>query len=215
MRWHPNALTNRREPYWTRHQPPTRRCGVYEVLALPTAKVRRYLAVHEAGHVIAGLATGHTLIRATIGTAYERPAGINHTIDTWAQWAPPHAWEAYAIRCAGGERAQDQWLRKRRLWTPERAWATEALACSDREDAAEMGRRFEPHVAITWGGNGEVPQRWRQVDWSKIQALTDELLTQRWDDVLAVAAALDDRGTLTGADVQKLLTTYRALHGKL
>jgi hypothetical protein len=135
-------------------------------------------AVHEAAHAT---------IARLLGVPVRRV-----TRDGTLCWVEPGSIEAHqkqAIVCLAGPRAERRFVRAQngqRMTTDERyeLWAT----CwrKDRRHADE-------HLAAS------------NVDEDTARKTTSRLVLEHWDVILRVAAALDERGELTGAEIDALL----------
>jgi hypothetical protein len=178
---------------------------LYAVLNLPPTQLRRYLAVHEAAHVVIGIQGGsrvhHVELDTDLGTGDVRDqvavgdAGAAHVT-----WLPTTVtWTAHLTMLAAGERAQLAWLREHDLYTSDRAWAVEVLAAQDRLAAVADGAAKGITLAF-----GEAPDP-DVLDWILVCQWADGQLSRSWPTVLAVAAALDDNSRLSGAEIAALL----------
>lgn len=193
--WHSNGhLGEVLAGYRTAHRPPAVNgpWWLYGLLDLPRPALRRYLAVHEAAHAVLGQAHGLPLDEVALADDLgqgpgEGPAG--HT--TWG-FPLQCAWIDWATTCAAGEQAQQRWLREQDLHTETRGWAIEIQGQHDRRSAVDALRTAEP-VTVSFGAPGTAA-----IDWQTLREYADVRLDRRWPQVLAVAAALDQAGRLTG-----------------
>ncbi|MCF3104504.1 hypothetical protein IPZ58_23335 [Streptomyces roseoverticillatus] len=112
----------------------------------------------------------------------------------WVQWGQPWdvPWPRCITMCAAGERAEDRRLREEGLWTPERAWVAERTAASDRQRVVEV-LRADRGMTLSYG---HAPAG--HFNYATVMAAADAALHHLWDRVLSLAAALDQRGQLTG-----------------
>ncbi|MFI1968237.1 hypothetical protein BLA24_20410 [Streptomyces cinnamoneus] len=166
----------------------------YSFLDFSDAMLRRSLAVHEAGHAVLNMAFGIPIaeigVRDDLGKVPSD--GFAAWVRTCGNWSVPYV--RYLAMCAAGERAQERWMRELGLWTPERAWVVERCASSDRElvaDSLRTARGMELHFG---DGNGTAGG----MHYATIQTAADSALAHLWDQVLHLAAAVDEHGRLTG-----------------
>ncbi|MEU2873779.1 hypothetical protein ABZ769_32020 [Streptomyces olivoreticuli] len=171
---------------------------LYEYLDFSDATLRRFIAVHEAGHAVLDMAFGIPVaeihlcddLGKTPGTRSDELPDAAAWVKTGGQWSVSYM--RYAAMCAAGERAQDRWLRENGLWTQERAWVCERGASSDREQIEGSLRthcRKELHFNPTAAFG---------VQYRTVQAVADSALSHLWDRLLRLAAAVDEHGHLTG-----------------
>ncbi|MGK5543789.1 hypothetical protein ACSNOH_03475 [Streptomyces sp. URMC 127] len=188
MSWYTNA-----DDHITRHPEPPSTAGatLYDIAGLHGAALRRSIAVHEAGHAVLGFAFGIPVaaicVREDLGMVGEGPAA-------WVQWGRywDVPWQRSITMCAAGERAEDRRLREEGLWTPERAWVAERTAESDRQCVADV-LRAHCGMTLSYGCASA-----GAIDYATVTAAADAALDHLWDRVLSLAAALDQRGHLTG-----------------
>lgn len=189
----------------TRHRPPRPWRSLHETFNLPQRVLRRKAAVHEAGHVVAALVSGSrrrdpAIIEVAVAADYGKrprnePAG-------YVRWGPhtPLAWNwnDHAVMCAAGQQAEHRWLHEQGLLTEERAWAVEAGAGEDRLVAQSLA--VAKPVRISFGAPGTA-----DVDWQELLDQADRLLSDNWPTVIALAAALDEAGRLSGDEVVRIV----------
>lgn len=180
--WH-CIVTVLGEPYPTRTAAhPEPEGDNFEVLDLGPL-LPEYIAVHEAAHAVVHLAGGAELLSVS---AVDRL-----TLARYAGWEAGDSADSLVAASAAGERAGDRWLREQGLWTPHRAVANEVGAHHDRDVVL---RYTGAHFGI---GSGP--------DYLLVHDLADAALDRRWRQVLAVASALLEHDTLTGAQVAEIL----------
>ncbi|GAA0426464.1 hypothetical protein [Streptomyces luteireticuli] len=186
--WHLNSD----KPVYTRHPEPQSWNSTYAVLDFPDPVLRRFIAVHEAGHAVLYLASGIPVGEVHLcndlgkgpgegGAAWVKPGG---------NFSVPYA--QYIAMCVAGERAQNRSLHEQGLWTPDRAWAVERLAADDRDKVAEA-LRFCNRGDL---GFGHSPAS--GLDLAVVHRAADAALSHLWDRVLRLAEAVDEHGHLTG-----------------
>lgn len=198
--WHTDVNING-QPYPTRHPVPDDVSDTEDCLGDLKELDRQYLiAIHEAGHAIAGLA-GH----AHIHHAKIRPLSQLRAQASAAGTSSGHVnscnltdGQAFAVYLGAGERAEDKWLTQHGLWTPRRAVGIELGARSDREFLLAVN----PHVRF-----GIDHQ-----DYRVVHDLADQFVTEHWDDVIAVADALATRMYLTGDQIADLSQMPNGTH---
>lgn len=157
-------------------------------------------AVHESAHAVATLAGGGYVHDVTTSTtaalrgALPADQGIA-TGNTRACNLPDG--QSWAVFLGAGERAEDRWLRENGLWTPSRGAGVELGAYSDRKQLLAQN----PHIGF---GSGQ--------DYSIVHDLADQLVSEHWGPVLAVAEALAARLHLTGREVSVLAGLSNGTH---
>lgn len=151
-------------------------------MSLPT--YRRYCAVHEAGHVVAGLVGGMLVTGARLvdddGVPYDEltaTGGRTH----WDH-GPTSTLLGQAVGLAAAEWAQVRWLR-------ERGMATKRLV----RLAGEASERDKEMLSRLIDAQPAVPCRLTAVD---IAERADRLIGTHWGLVKDVANALAAQGTL-------------------
>ncbi|GGX82567.1 hypothetical protein [Streptomyces hiroshimensis] len=188
MTWHLNS-----DGFHTRHAQPPAGAGVsyYGIAALSEGRLRRSLAVHEAGHAVLAFAFGIPVVEICLSA--DLGAGPGSGPAAWVQWGSSWSipFARYFAMCAAGERSQDRWMREEGLWTPERAWVVERTAGTDRQKVAESLQ--ERGMSLYYG---HTPAS--GMDYATVTDAADAALCHLWDRVLSVAAALDEHGRLTG-----------------
>ncbi|MEU2873488.1 hypothetical protein ABZ769_30525 [Streptomyces olivoreticuli] len=210
--WHLNSDQH----LYTRHPEPqdwtTSGTSLYGYLDFPDATLRRFIAVHEAGHAVLDMAFGIPVaeihlcedLGKTPGTRSDELPNAAAWVKNGGQWSVSYM--RYAAMCAAGERAQDRWLRENGLWNRERAWACERGASSDREQIEQQLRaccRKELHFN---------PSPAPGVQYRTVQAVADSALSHLWDRALRLAAAVDEHGHLTGRQAARYADlTYVAI----
>ncbi|MEU9414882.1 hypothetical protein [Streptomyces sp. NPDC048272] len=172
-------------------------------LALSYEQSRLNLAFHEAGHAVLSMACGMHIIKSEV-IAWERPGGLSVTGRTDHDARNIDPWE-FAAQCAAGELASLHSLRIQRLWTPERAAA--CAADHDRELAIDLLGSFGYQL-----GRHHTPKGGKS--WAAVQAMAMARMHRMWDEIAAVAHAMDERDVLTGDEIAALTgLTNRPLPG--
>lgn len=193
--WHDDVTING-EPYPTRHiaADAFSKSSMY-LSDLPDSTRDTLRATHEAAHAVAGLAGGAHIHYAKITTtAYLNARPFTHGIPGGDVFACHFRnGQSLAVYLGAGERAEDHWLRQAGLWTPARALGIELGAYMDRQTFLANN----PHFGFGADHN----------DYLVVHDLADQLVTQHWDAITAVAEALVTDLYLTGdhiADLAKL-----------
>jgi hypothetical protein len=147
--------------------------------------VRAYVlftAVHEAGHAVAGLATGDFWMGEAVLTVYPGAPADAYTDVGWGEV------RTQLVFLPGGELAQLRWLREQGLWTPIRGRATRNAAHHDRAALRSLG-----------------------FDWRARHAAAQEAeahLARHWPAVLDVAGRLAAAGRISGATVCDVMNDH-------
>ncbi|MFF2074619.1 hypothetical protein ACFVXG_07670 [Kitasatospora sp. NPDC058162] len=188
--WHVNyefGLTTR-QPKPLLDRPTT----AYRILDLPDPLLRKAVAIHEAGHAVLALHLGTRLTSVSVADNLGREEGTaaGRTSYEPGQITPMRN---VLLVSAAGERAQDRWLREKGLWSPERAWVVEILAAQDRSVIDQCVRPARPG-GLTYGVSCDPT-----ADLAALHDHVDMWLHGLWEQVTALADALNQRGTLTGA----------------
>lgn len=147
--------------------------------------VERQAATHEAAHAVVGIATGHTLIVASIadgggGEGYDEPGGFV----TWGPWELPlidHLATVWAGHWAGLH-----WLWQNGLDSEANQVDIRAGCWGDAREADEVTRKY-----------GVSP------DLGFLRAAV--LVSEHWAQIETVADALHARRRMSGEDVVRLL----------
>ncbi|KJY38133.1 hypothetical protein [Streptomyces sp. NRRL S-495] len=201
--------TNRSAWHWNRdfglytRQPaprPDRPTTASRILNLPDPLLREAVATHEAGHAVLALHLGARLTSVSVADDHGRGPGAPGPAGR-VDYEPDTAEPVRSILLAGaaGERAQDRWLRQADLWTEDRAWVVEILADQDRAVIERTVRLAHPD-GPTYGVSDDPA-----VDLAALHDHVDVWLHDLWDQVMALAAALNRRGTLTGAQAAAVI----------
>lgn len=160
---------------------------------------------HEAAHAVIGILTGSRVDYVRVADDLGRgPVGTDRLIPYYGAatvaFAPATVnSEHHVIMAASGAAAQLIWLAESGLWTGERQAAMEILAVHDPRAAQQALDTLG--VTIAFSGPARLGEGW----WWWYHEQATVMLGDRWPDVLAVAAALDDAGHLAGADVHDLV----------
>ncbi|MFC8454209.1 hypothetical protein [Kitasatospora sp. NPDC057223] len=174
-------------PYPLRHPLPARFAdgdvAAGDLMELTEEQVLTATAVHELGHAVLWLAGGLRVARISI-----RPAG---RASGHAEMLPTGGGDEARLRAigtAGGERAEDRWLRKAGLWTPDRAAVVELGACSDR---ARLLESVSPRPQFGTGGP----------DFALLHDMADDALDQVWERLTTALPVLLHRQVMSGAQL--------------
>ncbi|MEU1309639.1 hypothetical protein ABZ419_12195 [Streptomyces cinnamoneus] len=196
--WHLNTdqplYTRQAEPeQWTSRMVPSG----FALLRFDDATLRRWLAVHEAGHAVLDFAGGIPVVEIHLCDDLGKVPGEGGAawVRTGRDWSVPYV--RYLAMCAAGERAQERWMREEGLWSSERAWVTERGATDDRAQAAHALRETRG-MDLTYG-----PVNGAGMDYATVQAAADAALAPLWDRVLRLAAAVDEHGHLSGREAAR------------
>lgn len=163
---------------------------------------RQYLrAVHEAAHAVAGLTANAHIHYAKIARTAELATAAPTTIgipggDVFACNFPEG--QTFAVFLGAGERAEDRWLRQNNLWTPRRAVGVELGACADRRTFLATNPHF---------GFGE-----DRNDYRVVHDLADQLVTDNWTAITAIADILATQLHLTGEQIATLAQMPNGAH---
>jgi len=200
--WYDNACMfgSVMDGLWTKHRPPVdgRPIGstwsLLDVSGLTQATVDQMAPIHEAGHAVIGLRHLQQLAEVAIDdNAYPGHAG-------YARWQSGMVdVRDYGVMMAAGERASLRWLRESGLYTEASGWAAEVLSLPDRR--AITSRLEDVGSTITFGRPGAA-----DFDWGTFGHEADEDLARCWQQVMAVADRLQERGRLTGHEVSEIMT---------
>jgi hypothetical protein len=200
MSWHPEQFEQRIAAA------PARYATAYQALNLPDPHLRRYLAVHEAGHAVIGVLGGGRIasmkIAADLGygpASHDSPIP-EHGAATIDWRSTTVKIEALLRMTTAGEVAQQRWLRGQGLWTPDRAWVVEILAVHDRSAAQEAVHSLGGELAFA------EPYPPDATRWQSFRAQTADLLTQHWPAVLELAEALDKQTSLNGDTAHSMIS---------
>jgi hypothetical protein len=185
VNWHHDGLLLFGEPYPTRHPVPERfRVGdvnTRELMGLTGSQIDGTVAAHELGHALLWLEAGLHVPQVSIvfdghraGHAAATRTGVAN--EGWLQ----------AVGVAGGERAEDRWLREATLWTRERAAVVELGACNDR---TWLLKHSSPRFAF---GTDDGP------DFALMHDAADEALDRVWGRLMTVLPVLIRRRVMTG-----------------
>lgn len=150
---------------------------------LTTAQVDRHAAIHEAGHAVIGVLTGHPLVRVYIrdgAVGGQEPAGEV----LWGPWTAP-ALEHLATVWAG-QVAGMRWLGEAGLKTRANQMDARFLAWRDSAEASH------------WCTNQGLPP-------GSGLDLATELVDQHWARIARLADVLVERGSLTGAEATDII----------
>ncbi|MBV7674105.1 hypothetical protein STHAL_32175 [Streptomyces halstedii] len=202
MRWYPNADD---QTVLTRHPSPVARetTTTRNLMQFTTQQHQRSAAIHEAAHTVlfleAGAPVRSVLIRVLRSDADTSgdPLGttdIGHYSDRL---------EPFLTALAGGERAEDRWMRETGLWNPVRAWASERHALHDRDYARQLVRKYLKHDMTC----GITDQGW--TDYLALHTAADRALDRVWETVLTLADALLERHHLTGEEAARIAGSIR------
>ncbi|WP_327168803.1 hypothetical protein [Streptomyces subrutilus] len=157
-------------------------------------QTRLGMAFHEAGHAVLAMACGMHVVKSEV-IAWEREnGGRSVTGGTEHEARGTDPWE-FAAQCAAGELANLHFLRIAGLWTPERAAA--CVADHDRELAIEVLGSFGYPI-----GRDHAPVGGKS--WVAVQAMACARILRRWDEITAVAHAMDERDVLSGDEIAAL-----------
>ncbi|MGW5693831.1 hypothetical protein ACWEWX_23585 [Streptomyces asiaticus] len=189
-------------PYPTRHPAPDYGNNSDAYLGDLPGHQRQYLrAIHEAGHAVAAL-TAHAHVHyakitptVELTTAAPTSSGVSGGDVFGCNFTDG---QSFAVFLGVGERAEDHWLHQNSLWTATRAVGIELGACGDR-------RRFlatNPHFGFGVDHN----------DYRVVHDLADQLVTQHWDAITAVADVLSTRLHLTGGQIADLAQMPNGTH---
>ncbi|MFF0409107.1 hypothetical protein ACFYUY_01560 [Kitasatospora sp. NPDC004745] len=172
------------EPYPTRHPVPehfrTGDVDAGELMQLTTEQQLAATAAHELGHALLWLAGGLHVEQVSIV-----PSGRRGGHATARLTGMPDAPRLLAIGTAGGERAEDRWLREAGLWTPDRAAVVELGAHGDRARLLEW---TSPRPVF--GGDG--------FDFAVLHDMADEALDQVWGRLSVAHPVLVRRQVMSG-----------------
>lgn len=197
--WHPDELEARLGLEVGRAS------NVYAVLDLSAPWLRRCLAVHEAGHAVAGVCGGAAVASMRIADDLGRgAAGTDPHVPQHAAAAidwRPRTIKLYAqvTLAAAGVAAQMIWLADEGLLTERREWALHILGVEDRRKALETFHSLGGE--LSFGGK----RRGGAGLWSWYHERATRVLREGWDQVIGLAEALDTAGHLDGDDVHSLL----------
>ncbi|MGV9270275.1 hypothetical protein ACWDRR_37175 [Kitasatospora sp. NPDC003701] len=188
---------------YTHHPAPAPRCCVGGALDLPKATERTSSAFHEAGHTVTALVLGIHVEAVNLGADLPNSVcghpvsvgGANENMtDQLVLTKPDHA----LVVLAAGVRAQLMWLRKAGVeLSADRAWAVEAGGLGDQTIADWLLRRQGHRLAYGTG-----PERY---DYWEHEKVADAALDAVWERVERVAAALLERGRITGDEAATLI----------
>ncbi|MEV6165709.1 hypothetical protein AB0L71_28115 [Streptomyces sp. NPDC052052] len=199
--WHDDITING-QPYPTRHPCPDDVTTTEDCFDdLPVHHHQYLTAVHEAGHAVAALVARACVHSATIKplselvTATPTTTGTSHGNTINCNFPDGQT----SATCLGaGERAADRWLHQNNLWTPRRALGIELSAYGDRCEFLAAN----PHFGFGADRN----------DYRVVHDLADQLITQHWDAVTAVADALVTRLHLTGDQIARIADLPNGTH---
>lgn len=200
--WHDELVIDGR-PYPTRHSTPDLGPSSHAYLSdLTDAQLDSLRAVHESAHAVAGLAAGayvhYARIDTTAGLRNASSGGQGPVFGGDTRTCNLSDGLGFAILMGAGERAEDRWLRERDLWTPVRAVGIELGAYSDRGHVLDLN----PHMGFEGGLN----------DYSVVHHFADRFVSEHWDAITAVAAALATRLHLTGDEISDLAGLPNGAH---
>lgn len=153
---------------------------------LTDAEFRTLTAHHEAGHIVVGALTGHTVLSATIlpptdGTTPQlAPAG-----GTDMRWNVPTA--GHLTMLFAGYCASRRWLSDAGLWRIGCAEDLQGLCADDQAEAART---------LAAAGGGDPRTAW---------ASAERAVAAHWAPIGLVAAELHRAGTLDAAAVARVL----------
>lgn len=142
---------------------------------------RELVAIHEAAHAVVAVVQGLKLDTLNLHVRGRALGGFHVTYfirDT----------AAVAVSLAAGERASELWLELGGQWTERRAAICRKNAAADYDQIAELD--WLPGERLTT---------------ETINELADELVHRHLHQIVTVAHALIERGSLTGADVEELI----------
>lgn len=208
IRWHLNldVYAQQVDPTvrYTRNPPPERPHGaeesgvdVFEITGYTPAEQFRGTCVHEAAHAVLRMNVGHRVKSITVPPVGGRELrSVNG--QTVVEGRARGPWLDFAIATAGGERAEDRWLREVGLWNVERAWVVERQARGDRADAVEMVRAGLDEE-LTFYGYHEV-----DTDYAWICDRADEALNMLWPRVIALGRYLAEHHLVDGATAARI-----------
>jgi hypothetical protein len=172
------------------------------------------VAVHEAGHAVVHLARGHSVYEITVVPNEDR-GSLGHVRRDWmvdrCQFFPEPDWlTLHEARVSQEEidRLAEEHSRQTEDDIPGAAAGcvagevAERIAFGDAEEE-DLAGDYEQlaEICFHFGIDDESHQRIQ----AEAYALADEILAARWPGVLALAAALDERKTLTQADAEEVL----------
>lgn len=204
---YPNQFIPGIPDYLTTYPPPPAGApgrSVYEVLYLPVAVLRRFMAVHEAGHADAALRVPNvTVFRTGLRPGLGR---LGSDADAGFTDIEGHCpWLTAAAISAAGEQAQQRWLGQNDLGSPVRLWATEIIAAPDRQKAIANIAPTGVSVAYDFDGIREEPDGSITAGWRAIRSEAARIVSAAWEDILVLAEAIDHRGELSGQEAGRLI----------
>ncbi|MEV7602940.1 hypothetical protein AB0O91_36800 [Kitasatospora sp. NPDC089797] len=187
--WH-HDVTLFGEPYPTRNPVPDHfRTGdvtADELMGLPREQRLAATAAHELGHALLWAAAGLRVGRVSIVDDDHR-SGHAMALSTGV----PDEARLLAVGTAGGERAEDRWLREAGLWTPDRAAVVELSAHGDR---ARLLDCTSPRPVFGTGGP----------DFAVLHDMADEALDRVWGRLMGALPVLVRRQALTGQQLASI-----------
>jgi hypothetical protein len=182
--WYHDAVLFGR-PYPTRHPVPewfrTGAVSASDLMGLSPAQALAAQAAHELGHALLWLAAGLDVSRVSL-IPEGRLGGSAAVVATGV----PDEGRLIAVGTAGGERAEDRWLRRAGLWTPDRAAVVEMTAAQDRAQLLEC---TTPRPGFGTGG----------LDFADLHDMADQALDQVWEQLTTALPVLVRSRTMSGA----------------
>ena len=173
------------EPYPTRHPVPARfkvgNVSARELMGLTEEQTLVQTAVHELGHALLWLAGGLRVSGIDL-TPSGRRGGHAEALPTGVD----DEGRLLAVGVAGGERAEDRWLRETGLWTPDRAAVAELSAGEDR---AWLMERTTPRPVFGTGDG---------LDFVVLHDMADEALDRIWGQLTTALSILIRQQGMTG-----------------
>lgn len=200
--WHDDITVNG-QPYPTRHPIPYDVNTTEDCLGdLDDTDRQHLIAIHEAAHAVAVLASRAHIHHAKIRPLPQLKAGLEATSTGTSSG---HVFgcnfsdgQGFAVYLGAGERAEDRWLTEQQLWTPRRAAGIELGACGDRQQLIAAN----PHVGFGADHN----------DYRVVHDLADQFIHRYWQAITDVADALTAHLHLTGDQIADLAQLPNGTH---
>ncbi|MFF9074520.1 hypothetical protein OIU91_41080 (plasmid) [Streptomyces sp. NBC_01456] len=158
------------------------RLRIRDCLAFDDRQYLLFTAVHEAGHAVAGAATGDFWMGETVLTIHPGALTDAYTEVSWGDI------RTQLVYLPGGELAQMRWLHEQRLWTAMRGRATRNAALHDHAALRSLG--------FDWRARHAAAQE------------ADAHLARHWSAVLDVAGRLAAAGRISGDEVCEVMNHH-------
>ena len=188
---------------YSHHPAPTPFCCVGGALDLPEATERTSTAFHEAGHTVTALVLGihveavnldANLVRSGCGHPVPSGGANKNMRDELTLTKLDRA----LVVLAAGVRAQLMWLQRVGVELPaSRAWAVEVGGLGDQAIGNWLLNIYNHRLA--YGTGHDLYDYWQH------EKVADAALDSVWEKVERVAAALLERGRITGDEAAALI----------